>query len=173
MAAPARHRLNVFVEPAHARQLAAFCAQRDLSKSAVMAAALSAFLSPEDAHQRQAVVERRLDMLSRQFGRLERDQHILAETLALYVRVYLTVSLPVPEGHEEAARAQGRVRYAQFVEQLGRLLQGGQTLMPKLREAFEGGGGQEAERAADDSVPLQGATADAATTREAADDATH
>ena len=138
MADRSRHRLNVFVEPAHARQLAAFCAQRNLSKSSVMAAALSAFLSPEDARQQQAVVAKRLDMLSRQFGRLERDQHILIETLALYVRVYLTVSVPVPEGQEDAARAQGRVRYTQFVEQLGRHLQQGQLLASRLREAFDG-----------------------------------
>ena len=59
---------------------------------------------------------KRLDRLSRQFERLERDQHILIETVALYVRYYLTVSTPVPEAHQEAARAQGKLRFSQFVE---------------------------------------------------------
>ena len=36
------------------------------------------------------------------------------ETLALYVRYYLTVRTPVPEAHQDAAKAQGKVRFEQF-----------------------------------------------------------
>ena len=43
--------------------------------------------------------------LSRQFDRLERDQSILIETLALYLRHYLTLALPVPEHQQDALRA--------------------------------------------------------------------
>ncbi|MCY1549044.1 hypothetical protein D9M68_851930 [compost metagenome] len=77
---------------------------------------------------------KRLDRLSRQFERLERDQHILIETVALYVRYYLTVSTPVPEAHQEAARAQGKLRFTQFVEQLGRHLQRGRSLVRDVHE---------------------------------------
>src|ERR1700733_13256074 len=66
--------------------------------------------------------------------RLERDQGILIETLALYVRYFLTVSTPVPEAHQEAARAQGKARYTQFIEQLGRHLMRGQSLIKDLHE---------------------------------------
>ena len=34
----------------------------------------------------------------------------------------LTVSTPIPEAHQDAARAQGKARFEQFVEQLGRHL---------------------------------------------------
>jgi hypothetical protein len=135
--APTRRRLNIFIEPDHARRLEEVAALRGLSKSSLIAAALSAFLSPEDVRQREAVMMRRLDRLSAQFGRLERDQLILLETLALYVRVFLTVSLPVPEGQQAAARAQGRARYAQFLGQLGRHLQRGRGLARELHAAFE------------------------------------
>ncbi|MNE88323.1 hypothetical protein D3C80_1856220 [compost metagenome] len=80
---------------------------------------------------------KRLDRLSRQFERLERDQHILIETVALYVRYYLTVSTPVPEAHQEAARAQGKLRFTQFVEQLGRHLQRGRSLVRDVHEEVQ------------------------------------
>jgi len=46
---------------------------------------LNLFIQPEHA--------KRLDRLSRQVERIERDQNILIETLALYIRYYLTVIL--------------------------------------------------------------------------------
>lgn len=135
-----RSRLNIFIEPAHAKRLEDLAAHRGVSKSAVIAAALSSFLSPDGGDQREAALAKRLDRLSRQFDRLERDQSILIETVALYVRYYLTVSIPVPEGHQDAARAQGRARYAQFIEQLARHLQRGRSLVREVHEEIEPAG---------------------------------
>ena len=129
-----RTRLNIFIEPDHAKRLEQLAAHQGVSKSAVIAAALASFLSPEAADQREAAMGKRLDRLSRQFDRLERDQAILIETVALYVRYFLTVSLPVPEGQQEAARAQGRARYAQFIEQLARHIQRGRSLVREVHE---------------------------------------
>jgi hypothetical protein len=132
-----RTRLNIFIEPEHAKRLDRLAAHKGVSKSAVIAAALASFLSPEGGDQREAAIAKRLDRLSRQFDRLERDQNVLIETLALYVRYFLTVSIPVPEGQQEAARAQGRARYVQFIEQLGRHLQRGRSLVREVHEEFE------------------------------------
>jgi hypothetical protein len=129
--------LNIFLEPEHAQRLEELSLRRGISKSSIIAAALSTFLGTDGGEQREAVLIRRLDRLSCQFDRLERDQYILVETLALYIRYYLTVSLPVPEAHQEAARAQGRARFAQFVEQLARHLQRGRSLARDLQgDAF-------------------------------------
>lgn len=132
-----RARLNIFIEPAHAKRLDQLAVHKGVSKSAIVAAALSSFLSPDGGDQREAAMAKRLDRLSRQFDRLERDQNILIETVALYVRYYLTVSIPVPEGHQDAARAQGRARYAQFIEQLARHLQRGRSLVREVHEEIE------------------------------------
>jgi len=129
-----RTRLNIFIEPDHAKRLDQLAAHKGVSKSAVIAAALASFLSPDAADQREAAMGKRLDRLSRQFDRLERDQGILIETVALYIRYFLTVSLPVPEGQQDAARAQGRARYAQFVEQLARHIQRGRSLVREVHE---------------------------------------
>lgn len=132
-----RARLNIFIEPEHAKRLDQVAAHKGVSKSAVIAAALASFLSPDGADQREAAIAKRLDRLSRQFDRLERDQNVLIETTALYVRYFLTVSIPVPEGQQEAARAQGRARYLQFIEQLARHIQRGRSLVREVHEDIE------------------------------------
>ncbi len=129
-----RVRLNIFIEPDHAKRLEQVAAHKGVSKSAVVAAALASFLSPDGEDQREAAIAKRLDRLSRQFDRLERDQNVLIETTALYVRYFLTVSIPVPEGQQEAARAQGRGRYMQFIEQLARHIQRGRSLVREVHE---------------------------------------
>lgn len=121
-----RVRRNVYFEREHDRRLSELAAMKGVSVSGIVATAVSAFLSPMD--DGRELVAKRLDRLSRQFERLERDQNILIETLALYVRYYLMVSAPVPEAHQAAAKAQGQARFAQFVEQLGRRLGRGQSL---------------------------------------------
>jgi len=128
-----RARLNLFIEPEHARRLNELAIKKGVSKSSIVAAALASWLSATSGGQRDTATAKRLDRLSRQFERLERDQNILIETVALYVRYYLTVSTPVPEAHQEAARAQGRLRFSQFIEQLGRRVQKGRHLLDEVR----------------------------------------
>ncbi|QEE24931.1 CopG family transcriptional regulator [Rhodanobacter glycinis] len=132
-----RARLNLFIEPEHARRLDQLAAMKNVSKSSIVAVALASWLAPEAGDQREVAITKRLDRLSRQFEKLERDQVILIEALALYVRYFLTVSTPVPEAHQEAARAQGRARYTQFIEQLGRHLMRGHSLVETVGEQIQ------------------------------------
>ena len=132
-----RYRLNVFVEPSHAKRLAELAAAMGVSKSKIVAASLASFLSPEGADRREAAIAKRLDQLTQQFERLDRDQTILIETLALYVRYYLSVSAPVPESHQQAVRAQGRARFEQFIAQLGRDLQRGRRFAREVHQNLQ------------------------------------
>lgn len=132
-----RTRLNLFIEPEHARRLNQLAAMKCVSKSSIVAVALASWLSPEAGDQREVAITKRLDRLSRQFEKLERDQVILIEALALYVRYFLTISTPVSEAHQDAARAQGRARYAQFIEQLGRHLMRGHSLVETVGEEIQ------------------------------------
>ena len=63
-----------------------------------------------------------------------RDQSILIETVALYLRHYLTLAMPVPEHQQDALRAQGRARYAQYSEQRARHIQRGRSLVREIHE---------------------------------------
>ena len=125
-------RLNIFLEPDHANRLDELATLKGVSKSGIVATAVSAYLSPEGPSQRSATICRRLDALSRQIERLERDQTILLETIALWIRHQLAVGSPVPEGLQDAARAQGRARFADFTAQLARHLQRGGSLVSEV-----------------------------------------
>ena len=106
-----RARLNVVLDVAHAKRLSELAALKGLSKPSIVAAAFASFMSGDGHDRREAAMARRLDYLSRQFDRLERDQNILIETVALFIRYYLSVTLPVPDHHQDAARAQGKARF--------------------------------------------------------------
>lgn len=132
-------RLNVYLQRDHSKRVDELAAMKRLSRSSIVAAALASFLSPEGGERREAATARRLDKLARQFERLERDQTILIETVALYVRYYLSVTTPIPEEHQNAARAQGRGRFERFIEQLGRHLQRGGSLVKEVYEEIQPG----------------------------------
>lgn len=129
-----RSRLSVYIEGEAEKRLAEVAALKGLSKSSIVAAALWSFLSPDGGDRREAAIAKRLDKLTRQFDRLERDQTILIETLALFIRHTLTVTAPIPAAHQAAAVAQGRERFRQFVDQLARRLQQGKSLVKEVHE---------------------------------------
>lgn len=104
------------------------------NKSAIVDAALDRFLNPERDQLGDAALMRRLDRLSRQVGRVERDLAITAETLALFVRYYLTITPPLPGADQNAARALGRERFEAFVTQVGRRVATGGRLVAEVME---------------------------------------
>jgi len=73
-------------------------------QASVLAAAMASFLSPEGADRREAAIARRLDKLTNQFERLTRDQTILIETLALFIRYQLSVTAPLPSSSRGSSR---------------------------------------------------------------------
>lgn len=77
-------------------------------------------------------MSRRLDRLDRQVARMERDLGISLETLALFIRYWMTVSPPLPEPAAAAARAQGTERYEAFVAALGRRLSRGPVFRQEI-----------------------------------------
>ena len=129
-----KDRLNVYFDTALSADLDALAARRKVSKSQIVEAALAAFLSPDAADQREAAFVRRLDRLSRAIERLERDQTIAAEALALFVKFWLTTTPPLPDAMRDAANAKGRERYEGFVDALGRRLAKGKTLTKEVSE---------------------------------------
>ena len=129
-----RTRLNVFLEADHAKRLHELACMKRVPKSGIVAAALASYLSPDGADRREALVARRLEKLCVTFERMERDQAILIEALALFIRHHFAITPPIPDSQQEAARAQGRARFEQFVEQLARHLQRGHSLVQDIAE---------------------------------------
>jgi hypothetical protein len=129
-----RVRMNVYFPPEILRQLIDLSDRKRVSRSAIVEAAVTSFLSPDGADRTEAALTRRLDRLSRQVQRLERDVAIGTETLALFVRSWLTITPPLPAGAQASAEVKGHERYENFVETLGRRLAKGQSLLREIPE---------------------------------------
>lgn len=129
-----RDRMNVYFPPELLKQISDLADRKKLSRSAIVEAAVASFLSPDGADKREAAFTRRLDRLSRQMQRLERDVGLTAETLALFIRFWLTITPPLPNDAQAAAQAKGRERFEGFVEALGRRLQKGQSFLREIPE---------------------------------------
>lgn len=129
-----RDRMNVYFPPELLRQISDLADRKKLSRSAIIEAAVASFLSPDGADRREAAFTRRLDRLSRQMQRLERDVGLTAETLALFIRFWLTITPPLPNDAQAAAQTKGRERFEGFVEALGRRLQKGQSFLREIPE---------------------------------------
>lgn len=119
-----RRRLNVRLSDDVAEQLAEHASRRKLEKAAVVEAAVTSFLSPDSSDQREAALTRRLDRISRQLDRLERDQTMTLEAIGLFVRAWLTATPPLADAAQASANARGLERYQSFVESLSRRMQG-------------------------------------------------
>jgi hypothetical protein len=126
--------MNVYFPPELLKQITDLADRKKLSRSAIVEAAVASFLSPDGADRREAAFTRRLDRLSRQVQRLERNLGVAIETLALFVRFWLTITPPLPADAQGAAQLKGRQRYEGFVEALGQRPQKGQSLLLEIPE---------------------------------------
>lgn len=122
--------ISVYLDQDVMKTLASYAARREQSLSLIAEAAIASFLSPDADERREAAIAKRLDQLDRRTARLERDVGIGVETLALFIRFWLTTTPPLPEPAAQAARAQAGARYDNFLAALGRRLNQG----PKLRQ---------------------------------------
>src|SRR6202022_1057411 len=127
-----RDRMNVYFPPELLKQISDLADRKKLSRSAIVEAAVASFLSPDGADGQEAAFPRRLTPLSRHVQGLGRDVGLTAETLALFIRFWLTITPPLPNDAQAAAQLKGRERFEGFVEALGRRLQKGQSFLREI-----------------------------------------
>ncbi len=124
------------------RQLADHARSRRASQTAVIEAALQSFLSPDGAERLEAALARRLDRIARELARLEWHVELGNETLALFIRFWLTSTAPLPDTAMKAAQAMGKERWERFVDSLNRRMEFGPRLKNELSEDIAGKGGE-------------------------------
>jgi type IV secretion system protein VirB11 len=98
-----------------AHQLERVASLRHGSKSALLEEALRKSLEPEQVPGVEEGLIRRLNELHRAVSAVARDQTVLNETTALFVRYMLAVTPPLPDSDQEPARLTGRKRYDVFL----------------------------------------------------------
>jgi hypothetical protein len=129
---PRKVPLSIYLEGALARDLDAFAAERNKPRSLVVEAAIRSFLTPDDADRREAATTKRLDRIVRILERLERNDSVTLEALAMFVRFWLTATPSLPEQTTATARQKGGERYDRFMEALGRRLANGPTVLKEV-----------------------------------------
>ena len=117
-------RYQLFLPQELSQRFEALAAEPGAAKSAILADALTAWLNRQAVSELETRFSARLDRMSMALGRIERDGHILLESLALFIRYQLTVQAPLAEG-DEAARAVGRERFNAFVTRVGEAMASG------------------------------------------------
>jgi hypothetical protein len=117
-----RHQL--FLPKPLSDRLETLAAKPGASKSAILADALTAWLNRRGASELDDRFGLRLDRMSAALSRIERDGHVILETLALFVRFELSIQAPLADG-DQAGRALGRERFEAFVAQVGRQVAAG------------------------------------------------
>lgn len=110
-------------------ELAELADRKQQAPSLIAEGAITSFLITGDSDRCEAATTRRLDRLTRQGERLERDLWIAAETLALFIRFWLITTPPLPESAQAAAQAKGRERFESFLETLSRRLAKGKGVL--------------------------------------------
>ncbi len=117
-----RHQL--FLPKPLSDRLEALAAKPGASKSAILADAVTAWLNRRGVSELEERFGLRLDRMTTAIGRIERNEHVLRETLALFVRYELAIHAPLAES-DQAGRAMGAKRFEAFVTQVGRQVAAG------------------------------------------------
>ena len=105
-----------------------------VTKSSLLAEAVRAMLNRRRTSEVEDRFQVRLDRMSDQLSRIERNGHIELESLALFVRYMLTVNAPLSD-EDEVARAIGRDRFSAFVARVAQQLSSGRiTFAPELSD---------------------------------------
>jgi len=123
--------------PELAAKLDDYATRKNVPRVQIVEIALDSYLSPDGADRLEAALARRLDRMTRAIERLERHSTITNETLALFIRFWLTHTPPLPDTAQTAAQAKGRERYDGFVEAVGRRLARGVSLLDEITREIE------------------------------------
>ena len=116
----AKKKYTLYLAVPLARKLDQVARDRHGGKSALVEDALRASLEPQQHAGIEDGLARRLNEISRTLATLARDQLVATETLALFVRYFLTATAPVPDSEQESARLIGRKRYEVLLAEVGK-----------------------------------------------------
>lgn len=131
-----KKRYTLYLSHPLARKFDEVARIRNGAKSALVEEALKDSLEPKPMPGIGDGLARRLDELNRSARTVERDVAIVTETLALFVRYFLTVTPPLPMSEQEPARLLGAERFEVFVAEIGRRLASDHRLVSEVLETI-------------------------------------
>ena len=107
-------RLELHLSPQLKAELVAHAREKQVALSALGETALTLLLHPPPV----TVTPSQVAHLRRELRAVHQAVEVVAETLALFINVYLTTTEEVPAAEEERARQRGARRYTRFLKAL-------------------------------------------------------
>lgn len=98
------------------------------TKSAILTDAVAAWLDRRDRSELEERFGLRLDRMSRGLGRIERDTHVVLESLAVFIHHELSIHAPLAE-NDQAGRALARKRFEAFIHEVGLRIAAGKRIL--------------------------------------------
>lgn len=114
-------RHHLYLDTELTQQLDAFAAKPGSSKSAIVADALRQYLNPKTDTDNSHAIKMRLDRLSKQVNRAERNLNIVVESISGFAQYYFMLTAHVPSP-DDAGRAKGSQRYEKYLSYVGSLV---------------------------------------------------
>lgn len=105
-----KQRYQLYLSPERSRRLENLCLRKGAARSAILEAALDAYLDKQGANELD-------DRLGKRLQRMEKDQAVIAEAVGLFVQHYLTMTAQVPIG-DNVAETVGSERFDLFKNQV-------------------------------------------------------
>jgi hypothetical protein len=126
---PRRTQVHPYLPPELGNRLRAFAASKASSQGSVIETALTRYF--DDANE-GPVILRRLDRLSRAVARVHRDVSVVADALAIYVKLWLAHTPPVIDSDRSRAERSAVLRFAQFTENVAAKVASGRSIVSDL-----------------------------------------
>ncbi|HEY5238255.1 MAG TPA: hypothetical protein VIJ62_07745 [Rhizomicrobium sp.] len=109
-------------------KLDALAARPGTNKSKIVNDAVADFLRRQGGNEFEAIFGPRLDKMSDQLLRLERNQEVVVESIALFVHYHLGITTPLPPAQHAEAQAVAQERFDTFLNQITRRIRQGKTI---------------------------------------------
>lgn len=126
-----KSRHHFYIERELMKRLDQLAEKPGVTRSAILEDSLRAYLDRRGESELDDRFKHRLDRLSMQLGRIERDVGIVMESLALFVRYELTVTAPLPED-DQVSRTIGQERFQAFLDQVCRRIANGKDFRAEI-----------------------------------------
>ncbi len=129
-----KRRLCLYLDPKLGARLEKLAAKPGATMTNIVSDALRDFFDRQANDALDERIKERLDRSNSQLNRMERDQRVILESLALFIRYQLTVSNPVPESQLAAMQAIGNDRFQTFIDEVGRRIAKGKGIGAEVAE---------------------------------------
>lgn len=123
-----KRRLCLYLEPKLGARLEKLASKPGATMTNIVSDALRDFFDRQANDALDERIRERLDRSNSQLNRMERDQRVILESLALFIRYQLTISNPVPDSQLAAMQALGNDRFQTFIDEVGRRIAKGKGI---------------------------------------------